>query len=79
MSRPLDPCAAPDAQPLTLRKLRNRGLEPVRYHSEDEFRHGWLVEVAAGFTRVQLIGEERVRKIHGTDRRYIRPLEEKSQ
>lgn len=66
----------------TLRKVRNRGLVPIRYHMYDkrgkeitsEFRHGWIESDDGEVMRIRLIGEDRVRRITGRDRAYVRAL-----
>jgi hypothetical protein len=63
---------------LTLRKLRKRGLVAIRYHSpppHSEFRHGWIVEEGArGTLRVQLVGEDRVRRLSADEARFVRRI-----
>jgi len=72
--KPLDPCATPDQQKITKRALAKRGLALIRYRSEDEVRHGWIVAEEGSVTRIQLIGEERVRRVKGDERRFIQVL-----
>lgn len=65
----------------TIRKVLNRGWRPIRYHVENktqtysEHRHGWIVEdLPNGGARVQLIGEEGVRRLNAEEMRYVTPV-----
>jgi len=56
----------------TLRKLRNRGLIPIRYHDGEQNRHGWIVEERQrGAMTVRLIGDERNRRLTSNEARYV--------
>jgi hypothetical protein len=59
----------------TLRKLRNRGLTPIRYHNGQQYVHGWIIEHGArGTMRVQIVGEERARRLSREEARYVKQL-----
>lgn len=56
----------------TLRKLRNRNLEAIRYHDGSAYRHGWIVEHRTrGALTVRLIGDERNRRLSRNEARYV--------
>ena len=63
----------------TLRKLRNRNLAAIRYHSKDEVRHGWIVqERPRGGLIIQLVGDERPTRISADEAaKYITRLNNK--
>lgn len=67
----LNPLATPDQQRLSIKAIERRGLRAVRYRTEDDVRHGWIVGEEGKTVRVQLIGEERVRRVTGDERRYL--------
>ena len=67
----------------TLRKLRNRGLTPIRYTLDPSgrdagprlVRHGYIVrELPRGSLVVRLIGDERNRRLSPAERRYVEVL-----
>lgn len=59
----------------TLRKLRNRNLEPIRYHDRDEVRHGYIVErLPRGGLVIRLVGEDRNRRVSIKEARYVTTL-----
>ena len=59
----------------TLRKLKNRGLTPIRYHSPDGFYHGWVVErMPRGGMRLQLVGQDRITKLTADEAKYVTEL-----
>ena len=59
----------------TLRKLRNKGLVPIRYHDGSGNRHGWIVkEGQRGTMTVRLVGDERNRKLSGAETRYVQVM-----
>jgi len=61
----------------TIRKLRNRGLVPIRYQfpSAAGFAYGWIVaEGARGTLTIRLVCEERNRRLNRKDARYVRRL-----
>lgn len=64
----------------TLRKLRNRGLVAIRYRTpppHSEARHGWIVEERPrGGLVIQLVGEERHRRLTLAESQYVRRLED---
>ena len=61
----------------TLRKLRTRGLVPIRYHDGSGYRHGWIVrEGARGTMIVHLVGDERNRCLNRNEVRYVNTLAE---
>ena len=56
----------------TMRKLRNRGLQPIRYHNGQQWKHGFIVEEGQrGTMTVRLIGEDRNRKLSVAETRYV--------
>lgn len=63
----------------TLRKLRNRGLTPIRYHTpppRSEVKAGWIVrERPRGGLVIRLVGEDRQRTLPPAEVRYITRLE----
>lgn len=59
----------------TLRKVRNRGWTPIRYHTDDCVRTGWLIEEQPKAMLVHLVGDEGNKWIRGEERRYVRPLD----
>lgn len=63
----------------TLRKLRNRGLVAIRYHKpppHSEVKHGWIIqERPRGGLVIQLVGEDRIRRIPPAEVRYVTRLE----
>lgn len=60
----------------TLRKCRNRGLTAIRYKDGDCNRHGWIVEqLPKGKLRVQLIGDEHVRRLSADEARWVKVLD----
>lgn len=65
----------------TLRKLRNRGLVAIRYHlppPRSEVKAGWIVkERPRGGLVIQLVGEDRIRRIPPAELRYITRLEDR--
>lgn len=65
----------------TLRKLRNRGLVAIRYWTPPphaEVKHGWIVqERPRGGLVVQLVGEDRVRRLPPAEARYVTRLEDR--
>jgi hypothetical protein len=59
----------------TTRKVRNRGLTPIRYHDGSGYRHGWIVqEGARGTLTIRLIGDERNRRLSRDEVRYVTQL-----
>lgn len=62
----------------TLRKLRNRGLTPIRYYTplpHAQFKHGWIVKRGArGALTIRLVGEDRNRKLSVEESATVRPL-----
>ena len=59
----------------SLKKLRRLGLVPIRWHSEDGYYHGWIIEeLPNGNVKVQLISEERPRTLRGEQLRYLERL-----
>lgn len=61
----------------TLRKLRNRGLEPIRYHDATQYRHGWIVKRHRnGSMTVRLVGDDRNRKVKPEEVKYITRIED---
>lgn len=63
----------------TMRKLKNRGLVAIRYRTpppRQEVRHGWILEVRPrGGLVVQLVGEERKRRLTAAEAQYVTRLE----
>jgi len=58
----------------TTRKIRNRGWTPIRYRTEDEVRHGWQIERDERAIRIQLVGEDRARRLPLSEARFIEAL-----
>lgn len=67
----------------TLRKIRNRGLTPIRYRARlgsgvttrDEVRHGWLTgEETRTKVQIHLIGEDGNRWIRKEEMHYVTVL-----
>ena len=67
----------------TIRKIRNRGLTPIRYHARlgsgvttrEEYRTGWLTgQETRTKVQVHLIGEEGYRWIAKSEMRYVEVL-----
>lgn len=62
----------------TLRKLRNRNLIAVRYHTpppHSQVQHGWIIEQGSrGSMIVRLVGEDRNRRLSCDEARYVKPL-----
>lgn len=59
----------------TMRKLRNRGLTPIRYHDGEQWRHGWIVKSGQrGTMTVRLIGNERNTRLSHNETRYVKVL-----
>lgn len=62
----------------TLRKLANRGLTPIRYHTpppHSEARHGWIVShLPRGGMIIQLVGADRPKRLTIAETRYVKPL-----
>ena len=59
----------------TIRKVRNRGYTPIRYHDGEQYRHGWIVEERKrGALTVRLVGDERNRRLSASDARYVTAL-----
>lgn len=60
----------------TLRKLKNRGLTPIRYQfpnsSGGGFYCGWIVEERTrGALTIRLVCEDRNRRLSAEDARYV--------
>ena len=57
----------------TLRKLRNRGLTPVRYRAPEGVRHGWILEERPrGGMTIRLVGEDRNTRLTADEaRKYV--------
>ena len=57
----------------TIRKVRNRGFTPVRYHHESGFHDGWIYKVGTKWTyaRFPSLGNVRISK---ADMRYVKEL-----
>jgi len=58
----------------TCRKVRNRGFRPVKYHTQNEVRFGWVVEETNKFIKVRLPGDDRSRKLPLSEKRFIQEL-----
>ena len=59
----------------TLRKLRNRGLTPIRYHDGEQNRHGWIIqEGQRGTMTVRLIGNDRNTRLSRNETRYVQVM-----
>lgn len=60
----------------TLRKLRNRGLVAIRYWTPEPHsavHHGWLLEEKPrGGLVIQLVGEDRVRRLKPEEARFVK-------
>lgn len=60
----------------TLRKLRKRGLTPIRYRSPLQVRHGYIVrELPRGSLVVRLIGDDRNRRLSSDEARYVEVMQ----
>lgn len=63
----------------TLRKLHNRDLTPIRYHTDDSHsavRHGWIVEQGErGTMTIRLVGEDRNRRLSRAEARHVEILQ----
>lgn len=55
----------------TIRKIHNRDLKVVVFKSPEGVRNGWLIEEAAKFTRIHLVGDDRATVVRGDDRKYL--------
>ena len=59
----------------TMRKLLNRGLQPIRYHNGQQWMNGYIVSRdSRGTMTVRLIGENRNRKLSAAEARYVKEL-----
>lgn len=63
-----------DIKDPTIRKVRNRNMRPIRYRTEDDVRHGWIVEETDKYVRVRFPGEDRSRKLPLSEWRFITEL-----
>lgn len=66
----------------TLRKVRNRGWQPIRYRvssgpkhkvpTYDEARHGWIIQrLPDGGARLRLVGEETNWRVPASEMKWI--------
>ena len=55
----------------TTRKVLNRGYDIVQCHTDDGFRHGWLVKETKSIMSVAFPGAERLAHFRGPERRHV--------
>ena len=57
----------------TVRKVRNRGFTPVRYHHESGIHNGWIYKVGTKWNHARFpsLGNVRISK---PDMRFVREL-----
>ena len=57
----------------TIRKVRNRGFTPVRYHHESGIHNGWIHKVGTKWIHAHFpsLGSVRISK---TEMRYVKEL-----
>ena len=55
----------------TLRKVKNRGFEPVRYRTDIGFRNGWIYKRGNKLTHLYLIGLGH-RRVPHSEERYMK-------
>ena len=57
----------------TIRKVRNRGFQPISYHHDSGIHNGWIYKVGTKWTHARFpsLGNVRIRK---TEMRYVKEL-----
>ena len=57
----------------TVRKVRNRGFTPVRYHHDTGVHHGWIYKVGTKYNHARFpsLGNVRISK---ANMRFVREL-----
>ena len=57
----------------TIRKVRNRGFQPISYHHDSGIHKGWIYKVGTKWTHARFpsLGNVRISK---TEMRYVKEL-----
>lgn len=58
----------------TVRKVRNAGFEPVVYHTDHGQESCWIEKVGRKLLHVRFAGDQRLRRVPKSERRYMRVI-----